>query len=400
MGVVEREAALVGRTPSCDRLVERAAVPRRAPLFHLAAFLLTAGARAAYRVRALGADDLQLEPSTLYAVNHPREADPAVAVAALYPHLYRPWRRDLLVHFTLRDDLHRRGFFAGYPLRLPLWARRLLFPIGLGRVFDGPLPCPALRSANRMLVADLLRSRPDAELDELLPHDDLERIRRRADRLGRPAPRLARDALQGSYADLLWWVVRAEDAAGSLAEQAFADRAAGARRDFRRFVGIIRGGGIVLISPEGRSSRDGGLQPLRAGAGALLRIARPRRVRPLGIAYDPLVRGRPYAYVGVGAAVPPPRRDPDEALRSLLAATVPLTVGQVVADALDRGARTQLRGRLAREVDRAAAEGRPVDPALHDPDVRDERLATALAVARAHPERLPRLVAGYRSARE
>jgi hypothetical protein len=138
---------------------------------------------------------------------------------------------------------------------------------------------------------------------------------------------------------------------------------------------------------------------LKAGVGALVRVARPRVVRPLGIAYDPLTRGRPWAYVGVGPSVPPPRHDPEGAVRDLLARAVPLTVGQVVADALAAGAADGLERRLADEVERAVAERRPVDAALRLRDVRARRLEEALAVARAHPERLPRLVAAYRSAR-
>lgn len=382
-----------------DRLVELAPERRRAPLYHAAALLLAAGARPFFRVRPIDTEGWRLEPSSLLVVNHPHEADPIVAVAALYPHLYRPWRRELLVHFTLRDDLHARGFFAGYPLHMPLWARRLLFPLGLGPVFDGPLPCPALRTPTRMLAVDLLRAEPDAELDELLPIAHVERLQARAAELGRPVPRVARDVLGGSYADLLWWVVRAEDAAGSLAENAFAERAAAARVDFRRFVDIIRAGGVVLISPEGRSSKDGALQPVKSGVGALVRIARPDVVRPLGIAYDPLVPGRTHAYVAVGRPAPAPRRDAETAVRRLLARTVPLTAGQVVADALARGEGRDAADRLAREVERAVADGRPVHPELHDPAVRARRVGDALVVARAHPERLPRLVAGYRSAR-
>lgn len=401
MGVTTRPTAAAPPAEQAirDTLVERAAVPRHAPLYHLAALVLTAGARAAFDVRALGADRLRLEPSTLLVANHPHEADPAVAVAALYPALYRPWRRELLVHFTLRDDLYARGFFAGYPLQMPLWARRLLFPLSLRRVFDGPLPCPALRSAGRMLVADLVRAYPQADLDELLPQEMVERLRRRAAEQGLRAPERGCDVDRSVYADLLWWVVRRDDAAGSLAEEAFADRAVAARNDFRRFVDIIRTGGVLLISPEGRSSPDGGLQPLKPGVGALLRVGRPHRVQPIGIAYDPLVAGRTLAYVGVGAAVAP-RRDADRQVRELLAGAVPLTVGQVVADAVDRRATARLDTLLAEAVDRALATGRPVEPALRDPAVRARRLGAALAAARAHPERLPRLAAAYRTARD
>lgn len=382
-----------------DSLVARAPVPRAPAIYHAAGLLLAAAGRAAFRVRALGAERLRLEPSTLLVANHPHEADPAVAVAALYPHLHRPWRKSLLVHFTLRDDLYTQGFFAGYPLNMPLRARRAVYPLGLRRVFDGPLPCPVLRSADRMLAVDLLRWNPDAELEVLLPDDLAARFRLRALELGKPPPRAASDVLNGAYADLLWWVVHSDAAAGEQMERAFADRATAARHDFRRFVDIVRSGGVVLISPEGRSSPDGALQQLKPGAGALVRLAHPRAVVPLGIAYDTLVRGRPWAYVAVGAAVQPPRRGVDEALRNLLARTVPLVVGQVVADALLRRERDGLADRLAREVEAAEASGRPFDPLLKAPAERAARIRVALDAAERHPERLPRLAACYRSVR-
>ena len=385
--------------PVDDPLVARVGTPRRSLFYDAVALGLTAYAHLAFRLRALAAESLRLEPSTLLIANHPSDADVPVAVGGLYPLVQTPGRKKLLVHFALRDDLHARGFFAGMPPGLPLWARRLLFPVGIGPVLRTMLPAPPIRSATRMRVVDLLRARPDAELEQLLRAEDVACVRARALELGRRAPRRALDALEGVYADLLWRQVDLDDGVPPLAVEVFAQRRGAARRDFSRLVEIVRNGGVLLLSPEGRKSPDGGLQPLRRGAGLLVRRARPAVVWPLGIAYDTLAFGRPWAYVAVGEPSDPPREEPEVALHALLARTVPLTVGQVVADALDRDGDGDLEHRLAVEVEQALDERRPFDPALRDADERRARLGEALAVAAAHPDRLPPLLAAYRSVR-
>lgn len=373
-------------------------VRRRALFYDLVGLGLTAYSRCAYRLRTVGRP-LRLEPSTLLVANHPRESDPVVMVGALYPTIQRFGRKQRLVHFMLRPDLCERGFFAGMPLGLPLWARRLLFPIGLGTSLERWLPCARIRAANKMLVVDLVRACPDSRLEDLLPPANLAQLRERARSLGRRTPRVGRDVIHGVYADLLWWVVCADDAPGEAVRALFARRAGQARGDLDGFVDVIGAGGVLLISPEGRASPDGSLQRLQRGAALLVRRAKPARVWPLAVAYDGLTTGRTWAYVGVGTPVPADAARTDEALRSLLTRTVPLTVGQVVADALERGTTASLERRLADEVAAARAQGRPVDPDLFGADVRRARVHDALTAAEAHPERLPRLVSAYRSVR-
>ena len=375
-----------------------AAVFRRALFYDLVGVGLTAYCRCAYRVRTVG-QQLRLEPSTLLVANHPRESDPVVMVGGLYPVVQRIGRPQRLVHFMLRPDLRERGFFAGMPRHLPLWARRLLFPIGVGPLLERWLPCAPIRAAGTMLVVDLVRAAPDSPLEELLPPAELGRLRERATQLARERPLFGHDVLQGVYADLLWWVVRADEAPSELAKSLFAQRATMARADLERFADVIRSGGVLLISPEGRASPDGCLQPLKRGALLLVRRAKPARVWPLALAYDSLTRGRTWAYIGVGTPVPAEEARSEEALRALLSRTIPLTVGQIVADALESGSVGSLERRLADEVAEARAHGRPVDRDLFDNDVRRSRLQEALAAAEVHPERLPRLVTSYRSAR-
>jgi hypothetical protein len=113
-------------------------------------------------------------------------------------------------------------------------------------------------------------------------------------------------------------------------------------------------------------------------------------VRPVGIAYDPLVRGRTRVTISLGAAVPPPRENTDAAALALLRRELPLTAGQIVAAGVDASA----------AVAEAVAVAQPVEPDLLSEDRRRERLAEAAGVAAHRPDRLPFLVREYASARE
>ena len=55
----------------------------------------------------------------------------------------------------------------------------------------------------------------------------------------------------------------------------------------------MRDGNVLIVFPEGRPSPDGEIGPIKPGIGALVRRGKPRAVRPLALAYDPLVRGAP-----------------------------------------------------------------------------------------------------------
>jgi len=72
----------------------------------------------------------------------------------------------------------------------------------------------------------------------------------------------------------------------------------------------------------------------------------------------------------------------------------------VVAVAHERLAgRTPEPGSLAKAVDEARAQDRPVDPDLVDPERREARLIEALAAAERVPAELPFLAREYESAR-
>jgi len=351
-------------------------------LYDLGALGLATYARARFRVRALGVP-FALDPHGLVVSSHRSDDDVPVIVAAVYRGAHGRWRRNRRLHFAVRDDLFLPGFFGGYPAGLPRWTRRLLFPVGIGGTMADRLPCHPIRSAQRLRLVELLREHPDAPVEELLPEELLRPFRER----GLAAGVRARDAATGRYADLLWRVAEPDELPGPRAEESWRRRAAAATADFRALCDLVRGGGTLLLFPEGRPSPDGGLGPVQRGLAALIRRARPATLRPIALAYDPLTAGRPYAYVGIGEPVEPPE---DEAsVLALLRRTTPLTAGQLVAARTDE--------RALDEIDAALADGRPVAPELLDRARRRERLEEARAVAGRLP--LDRLVREYRSAR-
>jgi 1-acyl-sn-glycerol-3-phosphate acyltransferase len=348
-------------------------------LYDAGALGLAGYARTRFRVRPLGAR-FALDPGGLVVSSHRSDADVPVLVSVLYRHAYGRFRlRGRELHFAVRDDLFLRGFFGGYPPGLPQWARRLLYPVAVGGILEQRLPCHPIRSATRLRLVELFAEHQEAPVAELLSDDLLRPFRERG--LQREAQ--GRDALRGRYADLLWRVVEPAELTGPLAEESWRRRAAAALADFRALCEVIRTGGTLLVFPEGRPSPDGELGPVQPGLAALVRRARPRSLQPLALAYDPLVRGRPLAYVGIGEPREP--TDDEEAVLELLRRTTPLTAGQLVAS----------RGGDA-EVEAALAEGRPVAPELRDPAARAARLAEARAAAAGRD--LGRLAREFRSA--
>ena len=365
-------------------------------LYDAVAAGMWAYSRFAFRVRTLGS--FAPAPGTILVVTHRRETDVPVLAPALY-FGGRLWAdRSRRISFAARDDLFEPGLLAGFPPRLPPGLRRALDGIGVGGPLRGLSVFP-LRSAAEAPLREVLAAVPEAALDELLPRASAEVFRLRALELGFPPPRRARDVLRGEFADLLW----EKEARASLEKPELAPfwtrRAAAATKDFRALVELVRRGAVLVVFPEGRPSPDGAIGPVRRGLSALVRLARPERVQPIALAYDPLTDGLTLVLVAFCAPQAPPAADLDDHVLALLRRTMPLTGGQVVAHALAAG-RTPDPHELAKAVSDALAEGRPVDPALADPDRLRRRFAEALAAGlAAPPATLDYLAREYASAR-
>ncbi len=354
---------------------------------------------AAFRVDLLDRQRFTLEPGTLVAVTHRRETDVPVICPPLYSALGGRRNKAERLHFAARDDMFLPGFFAGFPPELPLRARRLLYRVGVARWLPTVNVFP-IRSATVARAGEVLAARRGQLLAELLPEERARAFEERAAECGLAAPERAEDVLRGEYADLLWQPFSPQDGPGL--EDFWAGRAAQAAGDFRTLVQIARDGHTLVVFPEGRPSPDGEIGPIRPGIGALVRRGRPAAVRPLALAYDPLVRGRTRVHLALGEPVQLPREDVEGALLALLRLTMPLTCGQVVAGRLEAGAEADpvaLERDLAEAVALAREEGRPVELDLTTSSGRRRRLADALAAAPRRAAELPVLAREYASAR-
>jgi 1-acyl-sn-glycerol-3-phosphate acyltransferase len=371
-------------------------------LYDAVAYGMLVYSRAAFRVEVVASPTARLPRGTVIATTHRRESDVPVICPPLY--LLGDMRRNrpARMHFAARDDMFLPGFFAGFPEGLPQRVRRLLYPVGVARWLPVVNVHP-IRSATVARLGEVLAARASDRLEELVPAETVAVLRARAAALGLPPPILARDALAGDYADLLWSAVAPGEGVREGLDAFWSARATQAARDFRALVELLRAPTTLVLFPEGRPSPDGEIGPVRPGVGALLRRGRPLSVQPLGLAYDPLVRGRTRVVLGLPDPVAPPTgKDAEATLLGLLRRAVPLTAGQVVAHLLSAGAEANpaaLDRELAGAVEEARAEGRPVEAALLSPETRRRRLFEALSVAPAKPESLPYLARERESAR-
>jgi len=352
---------------------------------------------AAFRVGVLGRENYRARAGTLLAITHRRETDvPLVCPPLVYSGgLHRS--RSRRMSFAARQDLFEPGFFAVFPGKVPTVVRRALWRLDIAEYLHSLTLFP-IRSASLIRLVDVVRALPDLGL-EALPENVGAPLRERARRLGLPAPRRAGDVDRGEYADLLWRTYDREELGRTELEPAWRRHQGAATRDFRDLVEVMKRGALLQFFPEGRPSPDGDIGPIMRGTLALIRRGRPARVQPIGIAYDPLVRGRTLALVSFGAQYAPDPEDAEGPLLAALRLAVPLTAGQVVADRLARG-EEPAPADLTEALEAAREEHRAIDPALADPARRDRRLAEAVAAAaRSDPAVLGFLAREYRSAR-
>lgn len=367
-------------------------------LYDAVAHGMWAYSRAAFRVHLYAREHFGPEPGTLVAVTHRRETDVPVICPPMYFGMGGRRNTASRMHFAARDDMFLPGFFAGFPPDLPPLARRLLYRVGVARWLPVVNVFP-IRSASVARTGEVLAARPAQPVEELLSEDRVAAFRERALAAGLRAPTHAEEVLRGEYADLLWQPTTPDDAPGL--DEFWSGRAARAVGDFRTLLEIVRGGNVLVVFPEGRPSPDGELGPIRPGIGALVRRGKPAAVRPLAIAYDPLVRGRTRVHLVHGPSAQLPGEDVEGELLALLRSTMPLTCGQVVASRLQAGADadpTALERDLADAVAVAGEAGRRVEPDLLTAGGRRRRLTEALAVAPRKAAQLPILAREHESA--
>jgi 1-acyl-sn-glycerol-3-phosphate acyltransferase len=379
-----------------------------APLLYEVVGLGMAGyASLVHRAVLLEGERLRLEPGVVLTSTHLSDADVPVLAGAIYRGA-RMWRDPRIARpsFAVRNDLLLPGYLAGYPRGLPRALRRALWPIGIGPVMTRWVRCLPVRFGDRMRLVEALRRRPDLDLAVALPPARFDALRRRAAERGRPAPRLGREVLAGDYADIVWEDVKRAELDDPGLEDLWEEQLAVSALELRGLIRHVRHGGALVFFPHGELSSDGAIGLLDGRPARLLRSARPVAVQPVAIAHDPLTRGRPRAFVGVGEPLErPTRRGGEEALLRALRRALPLACGQVVAHAvLTLGVDTAAAaGAVERALDRARRDARPIEPDLEIDATRRARVEEAAAAIRRlggdHPA-VKRAARTYESALE
>ena len=359
------------------------------PLYDAVGLGMRAYSRTAFRVRYLGPKSFRLLPGTLIAATHRKETDVPVIAPELYFRAALWKNRSEAMHFAARDDMFLRGFFAGFPPEMRPRARRLLFPVSVGRFLPRVAVHP-ISSASTARLVELLAASPDEPLEDVVPERLLRRLRER----GVHSTVRAGDVMRGANADVLWEPV----SRGEGPDAFWSARAMRATADFRELVGLMRAGKSLVVFPEGRPSPGGEVGPLRRGLDALVRRGKPERILPVTLAYDPLVQRRTDVLLVFGETFAPPGDGLEEVLLQRLKQNTALTVGQFVAHELFEG-REPHPAALAAELESSRALGRPVDPELADPARRAAKLAHARAAAEAKPDEIPFLAREFESAR-
>ena len=359
------------------------------PLYDAVGIGMRAYSRAAFRVRYVGPKSFRLRPGTLIAATHRKETDVPVIAPELYFRAAVWKHRSEGMHFAARDDMFLRGFFAGFPPEMGPRARRLLFPVAVGRF----LPLVAVHpisSASTARLVELLAASPEAPLEDVVPERLLLLLQER----GVPPTARATDVVRGAFADILWEPV----SRGEGPDAFWSARAMRATADFRELVALMRAGKSLVVFPEGRPSPGGELGPLRRGLDALVRRGKPERILPVTLAYDPLVRRRTEVVVVFGKTFAPPAAALEEAVLERLKKNTALTAGQFVAHQLSEG-REPHPAALAAELESSRVLDRPVDPELLDPARRAAKLAQARAAAEQKPDEIAFLAREFESAR-
>jgi 1-acyl-sn-glycerol-3-phosphate acyltransferase len=364
---------------------------RRPPaplLYELVGVGMTAYARLVHRTIVLGIERLRLEPGVVLVSTHLSDADVPVLGGALYGGA-RMWGDPTLARpsFAVGNDLLLPGYLAGYPRGMPLPLRRALWPLGIGPVMRRWVRCLPVRDADRLRLVEALRSLPDLDLAEALPPARLEALRRRAAQFGEPTPRVARDVLDGRYADLLWQDMTRAELNGPALAGLWEERLRASAIDLRQLIRHVRGGGALILFPHGRLSPDGAIGALDPRPARLLHVARPTAVQPVAIAHDPFGRRRPRSFVGIGEARgAPSRKGGARELLTALRQTMPLACGLAVAHALAAeeipASTAAVTEAVERATERARRDGRPIEPALEGDATRRARVEEAARAVR------------------
>ena len=347
--------------------------------------------RARFGVQVLGGPIPSVARGQLWVATHRAETDVPL-IGGLLMVRGGMWRRGTAsrVHFAARDDLYEPGVMSA-GLHLPGPLARIAWPLTPGpwlrRVRAHPIRRPTglkLGQALRGLDAKL-------PLADVVTSDVIDRFAQRASALGRTPPDTVGKARAASFAQELWQDVGVDDLDTLIGRGVWRAHVARAAGDLRRLIDLVRRGEPMVLFPEGRVSPEGGIGPVGAVLELMVRRGAPTAVLPVGIAYDPLRRGRATVAISVGPPIAASEGPIGSLTLDALRHATPITVGQIVARELTAVAASanptlataHLLETLAHTHDLARREGRPFVRGLGSPARRARAGAKALHALQA-----------------
>lgn len=347
---------------------------------------------ALYRKVELLPENYRLDPGTLVVSNHQRDADVPILTTVLCQRRGRRIRWPL-PFFASREDFFRRGFLAGLLYTWPPPARWLLRTLSLAWFFR------------------IVRSTPLRRVGEYTLAEAWQGVAERSDRertlnaRGRREWRGARRAPGGPAMPVAlrpWGLRRLRTETRTAIYPGFR---LVIDHQLERFAALLDAGRVVYFAPEGTISTDGRIGRMRAGLGEIVRrAARPPRILPLALSYDPLGPGRLRVIIRVGTPVSTYNANDggrfnaqvEMSIRELYAINASHLLSRFLVAGPAAFSTGRLAGWLCAACESLRAAGCTLDPML------EQREAAALAVERLQWLRGRRLVAragsGWRNA--
>jgi 1-acyl-sn-glycerol-3-phosphate acyltransferase len=347
--------------------------------------------RARFDVQVLGDPIPRVERGQLWVATHRAETDvPLIGGLLMIPGgMWRPGAT-ARVHFAARDDLFEPGVVSA-GLHLPGPLARLAWPLTPGPWLPRVRAHPIRRPTGLKLSQALDGLEATLPLVDVLMPDAIERLAQRAAAVGRRPPETVGQARDATFAQQLWRDVTIADLDTPIGRGVWRTHVARAAGDVRRLIDLVRRGEPMVVFPEGRVSPAGGIGPVGDVLDLIVRRGAPTAVLPVGIAYDPLRRGRATVAVSVGPPLTASEGPVGPLVLDRLRRATPITVGQVVARevtavAASAGTTLAMRhllARLAHAHDVARHERRPFVRGLSSPGRRARSGANALHVLQA-----------------
>lgn len=353
-------------------------------LYEIVGFGMWAVSRARFDVQVVGRVP-RVARGQVWIATHRAETDVPLIGGLLTTRggMWRPGAARM--HFAARDDLFAPGVVSA-GLRLPGRLARVAWQLTPGTWLPRVRAHPVRRPVGLKLSQALGGVDPDVPVADVVGPQILVALAARASQVGRRPPSTVGEARDATFARALWQDVTRDDLCGHRGGEVWRSHVTRAAGDLRRLVGVVRDGEPLLLFPEGRVSPDGSIGPVGDVLEVIVRRGSPTSVVPIGIAYDPLRRGRVTVAVNVGSPHAPDGTPLCGLMSDRLRRCTPVTVGQVVARELTAVAASgggmiasrSILEALADTHDRARHEHRPSVRGIRSAGRRVRSLARAL----------------------